>query len=242
MTTPRAPCFALITEGPTDQIVLWNFLAAYFSDPDIVVNPIQPVSSHIPGGWTEVIRCCASPRVESALVDNEFLVIQIDTDVCEEVGFSVSRRGPSGAELSPDELADQVTAFVISKLGATVYERFADRIIFAVCVDSIECWLLPFYYRDAKQAKTANCLGSLNRELLVQEKFSIDAADKQSHYYDKILRSKKCSKRRSLERVADRNPSLTRFIGVLDRRFPYARMLPAAPEPPTEVVPGSEAP
>lgn len=131
---------------------------------------------------------------------------------------------------------------MISKLGATVYERFEDRIIFAVCVDSIECWLLPFYYTDIKQAKTANCLGSLNRELLVQEKFSIDAADKQSHYYDKLLRSKKCSKRKSLERVADSNPSLTRFIRVLDQRFPHARMLPGAPEPPMELLPGSEIP
>jgi len=237
MTTQATPRFALITEGPTDQVVLTHFLAAYFGDPDIVANPVQPPSPQIPGGWTEVLHCCSSPRVEAALVDNDFIVIQIDTDVCEETGFSVPRRGSTGAELTPDELADQVTTLLISRLSPTVYERFSDRIIFAVCVDSIECWLLPFYYTDARQSKTTNCLGSLNRELALQEKFSIDIADKQSIYYEKLLRSKKCSKRKSLERVAGSNPSLTRFIRLLDRRFPHAKMLPAAPEPPEDAVP-----
>lgn len=228
MTTQGTPSFALITEGPTDQIVLTHFLAAYFGDPDIVANRVQPPSPHVPGGWTEVLRCCSSARVEAALVDNDFLVIQIDTDVCEEPGFSVSRRGPAGDELTPDALADQVATFLISRLGMAVYDRLRDRIIFAVCVDSIECWLLPFYYSDARRSKTANCLGSLNRELAVQENFSIDAADKRSLYYEKILRAKKCSKRKSLERVAASNPSLTRFIRLLDGRFPHAQMLPSA--------------
>jgi len=157
---------------------------------------------------------------------------QIDTDVCEEPGFSVSRRGPAGDELTPDELADQVATFLISRLGTAVYDRFSDRILFAVCVDSIECSLLPFYYTDVRRSKTTNCLGSLNRELAVQENFSIDAADKRSLYYEKLLRAKKCSKRNSLERVAGSNPSLTRFIRLLDGRFPHAAMLTYAPGSP----------
>ncbi len=232
MEAQRTPSFALIAEGPTDQVVLTHFLAAYFQDPDIVANPVQPPSAHIPGGWTGVFSCCASPRVEAALVDNDYVIIQIDTDVCEEAGFAVSRRGPSGDDLTPDELAERVKNVLVAKLRPTVYERFADRIIFAICVDSIECWLLPLYYSDARQSKSTNCLGTLNRELAIQEKFSIDLKDKQSIYYEKVMRSKKCSRRKTLERIAASNPSLTRFVGLLDLSFPLAQMLGATPQRP----------
>jgi hypothetical protein len=34
--------FGLITEGPTDQIVLNYILARYFKDPNIEIRPVQP--------------------------------------------------------------------------------------------------------------------------------------------------------------------------------------------------------
>jgi hypothetical protein len=234
MKAQGPPSFALIAEGPSDHIVLTHLLAAYFQDPDIVANPLQPPSAQIPGGWTEVLRYCSSPRLERAFVDNDFVVIQIDTDVCEEVGFGVPRRGATGDELAPDALADAVTHFLISRLPPTVYERFADRIIFAVCVDSIECWLLPLYYNDGRRSKTAHCLGSLNQQLSIQEKFSIDQANKQTRYYENIMRSKKCGKRKTLEGIAAENPSLTRFIRALDGHFPAARMFQTPPVPPQD--------
>ena len=149
MEAQGSPSFALIAEGPSDHVVLTYFLAAYFQDPNIIANPVQPPSALIPGGWTEVLRCCSSPRVEASLVDNDFVVIQIDTDVCEDVGFDVPRRSVAGDELAPDEMAEAVTKFLISRFLPGVYAKFADRIIFAVCVDSIECWLLPLYYNVA---------------------------------------------------------------------------------------------
>ncbi len=239
MEAQGSPSFALITEGPSDQVVLTHFLAAYFSDPDIVANPLQPPSSHVPGGWTEVVRCCSSSRVEAALVDNDFVVIQVDTDVCEEVGFGVARRGPSGNDLTPDELIGDVVAFLVSRIGQAVYAQFSARIIFAVCVDSIECWLLPLYFADGKQSKTVNCLGSLNRVLSEREGFSIDPDNKQTHYYEKIMRSRKCGKRKVLQGIAGGNPSLTRFVRALDAHFPHARMLPVEPERSSTPVEGA---
>lgn len=237
MEAQGSPSFALIAEGPSDHVVLTHFLAAYFQDPDIVANPVQPVSPHVPGGWTEVLRCCSSPRLAAALVDNDFVVIQIDTDVCEETGFAVPRRGPAGADLSPDELADAVTALLISRMQPAVYEAFADRILFAICVDSIECWLLPLYFKDNKRSKTTHCLTSLNQQLAVQDGFSIDQANKQTRYYEKIMRSNKCGKRKTLAGIAAENPSLTRFIRALDGHFPGSSLfaVPAGDSP----APGS---
>lgn len=225
MEAQGSPRFALIAEGPSDHVVLTHFLAAYFKDPDIVANPLQPPSSAIPGGWTEVLRYCSSQRVADALVDNDYVVIQIDTDVCEEVGFDVPRRDPASAkELTPDELAEKVTELLIARLPPGVHEKFADRLLFAICVDSIECWLLPLYYTDNRRSKLTHCLGSLNQQLSIQEKFSIDPADKQTRYYEKIMRSKKCGKRKTLESIAAESPSLARFIRALDHHFPAFRM------------------
>lgn len=223
MAAQGPPSFALIAEGPSDHVVLTHFLAAYFDNPDIIANPLQP-PPNLPGGWTGVLRCCSSSRLAAALVDNDFVVIQIDTDVCEEVGFGVPRRAASGEELEPDQLADRVTELLVSRLPPGMYERYADRIIFAICVDSIECWLLPLYFKDGRRSKRTHCLGSLNQQLSLQEKFSIDPADKQTRYYERIMRSKKCGKRKTLESIAAENPSLARFTRTLDRLFPAARI------------------
>lgn len=77
----------------------------------------------IPGGWTEVLRYCSSQRVAEALVDNDYVVIQIDTDVCEEVGFDVPRRDPASAKELTRQLADKVTQLLIARLPPGVHEN-----------------------------------------------------------------------------------------------------------------------
>jgi hypothetical protein len=37
------PTFALVTEGPSDQIVIKNILAGYFDDADIGIVPLLPL-------------------------------------------------------------------------------------------------------------------------------------------------------------------------------------------------------
>lgn len=212
------PSFAVIAEGPSDFLVLRHVLAGYFSDPDILVTQIQPAvdatsGSSSPGGWFEVYRFLGSSKFVGAFERSDHVVIHIDTDVCEEPHFGVARRRPDGTERSADELCDLTVERLIREIGAATYEALRARIIFAVAVDSIECWLLPLYYADNRRAKTTNCLGTLNAALSSREGFSIDVDKKQVKYYRKIV--KPLGKRKDLVAHARHNPSFQRFLAAL---------------------------
>lgn len=219
-----SPRIALVAEGPSDHAVLRSFLAAYFRDPDIVVRPLQP-PPNTPGGWTEVLRYLASPELPAAFADNDHVVVQIDTDVCEEVGYGVPRRDEHGQPLPPDALAERVQARLTAQLSPDLGD-LAGRILFAICVDSLECWLLPLVHSDNRRERTVNCLSALNRELSARHGYSIDPSNKQVAYYDRLLRQYKCHRYTTLAGIADRQPSLARFIARLDRQFPAQSMLP----------------
>lgn len=96
------------------------------------------------------------------------------------------------------------------------YQQHQERIIFAISVHSIECWILPLYYSDNRKAKIAGCLESLNRELAKKEKFTIDANAKNPKYYRRI--SKKYIKHKILMKHYQENPSLKRFIEFIESK------------------------
>ena len=212
------PIFGLVSEGPNDHVVIRHVLAGFYDAPDVVLNPLQPVTDRTgglqtPGGWVEVLRFCASGRFEEAFQFNQDLIVQIDTDVCEESGFGVPRRDAAGRDLSPVEMVESVRARIEQSIGPAVLERRKEHILFAICVESIECWLLPLYWTDSRREKTVNCLGTLNEKLSRQEGFSIDPQDKHAVYYRRIC--KPYAKRRVLLDACRHNPSFTRFVAQL---------------------------
>lgn len=219
-----APSFALIAEGESDYEVIRHLLAGFFSDPDITVNQIQPAvdatgrGDKPAGGWFEVLRFCGSDKFAAAFQFNQYVVIQIDTDVCEESGFDVSRRDAGGAERSVEQMIDATRARLIETIGEEIYAQYRERILFAICVEAIECWLLPLYATDGRRSKHVNCLGTLNELLSKKEGFSIDRERKQVKYYKRIV--KPYAKRKKLDEHADDNPSLARFVADLRVTFP----------------------
>ncbi|MCY1058642.1 hypothetical protein [Nannocystis sp. SCPEA4] len=214
------PSFAVVAEGPSDFLVLNQILAGYFANPNIVVNQLQPAvdatsGSSSPGGWFEVFRYLRSEKLAGAFAHNDYVVIHIDTDVCEEPHFGVPRRRPDGTEYTTEELHDFTVARLIREIEPEVFARFQARFIFAVAVDSIECWLLPLYYTDSRRAKTTNCLNTLNSAISAREGFSIDVEKKQVKYYRKIVKA--LGKRKELDAHSRHNASFQRFLGALER-------------------------
>lgn len=214
-----APTFAVVAEGPTDFAVLRQILATFFADPGVVVDQLQPAvdatsGASSPGGWYEVFRYIGSERFIGAFERSVFVVIHIDTDVCEEPYFGISRREPNGRERSPAEMLALTQSRLVQEIGPEVFARFRERIIFAIAVETIECWLLPLYYTDNRRSKTTNCLGSLNLMLNAREGFSIDREKSGVlKYYLKILRHLR--KPKALEDAAKHNPSFTAFVEAL---------------------------
>ena len=92
--------------------------------------------------------------------------------------------------------------------------EFSERIIFAITVHTIECWLLPLYYDDANKSKFKGCLDRLNLALNRREGFTISA--KTPEYYDSI--SRKYLKQKTLMSKYGDNPSFKIFIEELVKK------------------------
>ena len=218
--------FALITEGITDQIVIENILYGFVGDLEIDINPLQPLRDETdenrtasPGNWHKVLEYCSSDRFKDALQFNDFIVVQIDTDVCHD--YQVSDRDEEGNELSVEDMTERIQLFLIQRIGPEFYEKYRARILFAIAVQSIECWLLPLLYTDAKRGKTKGCLDTLNRALVKQKSYAIDSQNKRPDYYRIV--SDPYSKHKKLMELYKYNPSLNTFVRSLEKSVPLAQ-------------------
>ncbi|MDY6783679.1 MAG: phage tail protein [Cyanobacteriota bacterium] len=214
--------FGLVTEGLTDQIVIENILTGYFANPDLVINPLQPErdkdddnKSSNYGGWTQVFSYCRSQDFKEAFQFNDYAIVHMDTDVSEEKGFDISHQDENG-ELSPEQLIVKVIEKFRNIIGSEFHDRYCDKIIYAISVHSIECWLLPLYYTDNRKAKFKNCLDTLNQGLRKKEGFTIDADAKNPDYYRQISRN--YCKSKIFKKYYLENPSFKSFIKQLDNR------------------------
>jgi hypothetical protein len=213
--------FAGIAEGLTDQIVIENILAGYFN-PDIDINWLQPLrdatdanrSSNF-GGWSQVFEYCRSTAFKEAFQFNEYIIIQIDTDISEEQHYNVPHRDENG-EFTPEQLIDKVIDKFKGLMSEDFYSQYKDKIIFAIAVHSMECWLLPLYYTDNKKTKIKSCLLTLNQALQKIEGFTIDANKKKPEYYRNI--SHQYCKGKTLMKLYKENPSFKLFIEEIQKR------------------------
>ena len=229
--------FGVIAEGLTDQLVIRNILLGFFQDEEPVINPVQPLPATAdapapPGGWTLVFNSLKSGDPEKALQFNDYLIIQIDTDMQEELGFDVPKR-EGGKELSTPDRVVRVIDRLAKEIDEACYAAYRDRILFAVAVDTIECWLLPLLYNDKKAAKTKGCLSAANAAIRKSDKKGGLAARDGKKFPDAYDRASRAyRKRKMLMEHRDRNPSLELFIQQLDAL--QNRLTANQPETPEE--------
>lgn len=205
--------FALVTEGESDQVVIERILMGYFNDPDLEITMNHPLRdatdrSRATGGWGNLKEYCGSAAFQKSFETAKYVVLQIDTDVSGEYG--VSHR-EAGAELALEALIERTIAKMVEWIGSEFYSSVSDRIIFAIAVHQIECWLLPIYYNDKKREKTTGCINALNQILPQKEGFFIHA--KEYRYYERM--AKHFLKRKDLDRYAPHNPSLSVLVQSL---------------------------
>jgi len=217
--------FGLVTEGLTDQIVIENILAGYFNSRDLDIRPLQPErdkdneNKSTYGGWTLVFDYCKSSDFKQAFQYNDYIIIQIDTDVLldsQNSNYNIPSRDENGNKFTTQQLIEKVIEKFRDVIGEVFYDKYQQRIVFAISVDSIECWFLPLYYTDNRKSKSQNCLDTLNQELLRRENFTIDKNAKNPDDYRKI--SKQYGKHKVLMNHYQDNPSLKIFIEEIERR------------------------
>jgi hypothetical protein len=172
--------FATVAEGPTDHAVLQNILLGLFKQHGLEsgdVTPVQPMLDETgkqrpdsPGGWLQVLRWLEQKRYHDAFQFNEHVIVQIDTDACEEAGFDIAK-SVNGTAQSPEELVLAVRAKLMELIGEKDLEEYSGQFHCAIAVHSIECWLLPLWGRAQEADEIHNCkqrvdngLGRANRE------------------------------------------------------------------------------
>jgi hypothetical protein len=217
--------FGLITEGLTDQIVIEKILAGFFNSPNIEVTPLQPKrnkdnqNKSQSGGWTLVFDYCHSKKFQESFRFFDYIIIQIDTDVLvdsENSNYNIPSRDDNGDELTPQHLIEKVIEKFRDAIGEDFYNTNQQKILFAISVHSLECWLLPLYYTDKKKAKIKNCLKTLNDRLSKKHRFTIDKNAKNPEYYREI--AKQYANHKFLMQHYQDNPSLKTFIEEIESR------------------------
>ena len=176
--------FRLICEGNTDHAVIKNILFGYFSDPDLIIKALQPDTdetnekSNKPkyenppesfGNWYKVFDYCGSDRFFRAFDDkNAFFVVQIDTDCAHDKNYNAKTTDEQGRKLPVNEVVNNVKQkfenLFVEKFGDDFLDKNKHRILYAISVNEIECWLLPLYYIDQNKAATNNCFYKLNEK------------------------------------------------------------------------------
>jgi hypothetical protein len=215
--------FGFIGEGITDRIVIENILIGYFADQEEepVVNPLQPPwdqtgqnSEPPPGGWTLIFRYFEQRKHEEALQYNDYLIVHIDTDVSEDAGYDIPWQD-GGRALSAEELVGRVIAKLKGLMGKDFCTLYGNRILFAVAVHGIECWLLPLYFTNKKAAKITGCVGAVNDERRKKGEAPLSTIKNKFPASYKHASREYCDRKKLMKRF-DKNPSLRLFIKELE--------------------------
>ena len=212
--------FGLACEGVTDQAVIENILCGFYNDRDLrsEIKPFQPLFDATQqkqlggefGGWEELLKYLSTKRFRESVINTEYMIIQIDTDISEHKNFAVSQNN-----LSTEELIEKVIERLIIQIDKNreFYEKYKHKIIFAISIHSLECWILPIY--SQKNEVIHQCFDKLKIEVpKVSKKLKVN---KTYTDYDKLSRI--FVKHKELIKISSKNSSFEIFIDNLPKEI-----------------------
>jgi len=217
--------FGVICEGPSDYRILKRIVSVFFRGNDSFLSCYQP--KQLPsgksdfGGWQRVLECCKNDTLKEIFEFNDYAIIQIDTDRSQDYPFNVPHYGEDGQLKNYELLCEDI----IKKLNCLIVQPEIqinrDRILFAICIHSIECWLLPIVYIDSHKSNTNNCLETLNHAVQRQYKKMAFLNDRNKNenagikVYDKIISGWK--RKTDIVTSAQYNTGFNAFVKSLDK-------------------------
>ena len=215
--------FGLACEGITDQIVLENVLFGFYDDKNEFEFDVEELSYLQPlldatdevglGSWTRLLTYLENKRFRDDVINHRFIVIQVDTDVATEQGFdAVTHEG--GKELPVEAIVENVRQRVIERIEEGqqgFYDANQDKLIFAISVHSLECWLFHLHNKVPRHnGRTRSCERHLRAELAKDK--SMPALVKDKDTYDNISSKFYAKRGRAIEEVAQVDASFAIFV------------------------------
>lgn len=221
----------IASEGVTDQQTIENILIGYFkgkgyrlSSGDVLqAQPSGDATDHNNkcgyGSWTNLLGYLRGDKIKEDVDAFDFLILQIDSDVCDKAPFNVPLMSAGKDRPVVDLVSDIVIRLVqeMNLINTEFYENHKEKIIFAISVHSIECWIYKYFEKDNKKAticKTKGCEVSLNQVINKKhQKLVKHLSKKGNNYFDltKDLRQHK-----NLQAILNKDKSFEIFYGNLD--------------------------
>lgn len=207
----------VICEGASDYRILKHITERYLSDIGAFTVSIQPKitidgAQDEYGGWKIVLKTIEGEgnRIIDANIEDDFIITQIDTDVCHEYGIDSTNK-------NYETLYEEVSSMIDKKLPEEIN---TSKIIKAISINSIECWLIPYVCNNEnKCVRTNNCLNVVNNIINKKDWGTIDASNKNNPQarpiYEKILSLNK--KPKEIKEASKYNYGFSQFIHQLDK-------------------------
>ena len=207
----------IVSEGVSDYYVLKHIVSRYLKEQDVYTIPLNPNQDKGKqvgfSGWQGVLKYISGTDEKNLIVeaikeDCEYVVVQIDTDVCSEYGV--------------EHQTENLTLLwqnVCENLSHRIPADFdKGKLIFAISIDETECWLIPFVDTNKKNCENTNhCVNIVNKDIQKQGLF-IDPNNKNSDgartAYDYILKQKK--KPKEIKECSEFNYGFKKLIEQLD--------------------------
>lgn len=213
---------AVICEGVSEYNIINHIVSRH--NPEHYLNAIQPKINHIDetqvdeGGWSRVLDHCTDETIEEIFQLNDFLIIQIDSDSSYISPYNVEQRFNDGTIKSHKRLHAEIKARLMRNIDRNIRKKYLNRILFAICHNEIECWLLPIYYNDKRGCRNNNCIYLLNAELSRHDIPCIPDKNKNSPNAKKAYRSilKNIKKKADVIKIAGRSYGFLNFVKGLD--------------------------
>ncbi|MBS1685806.1 MAG: hypothetical protein JSS76_13740 [Bacteroidetes bacterium] len=217
--------FGLITEGVTDQLVISTIIDTIINDEEdrADTRELCPMPAE-QGTWSKVFSYIQSDTFQKffQIRDDNYAIIQIDTDMINDwVAFFKGNQPvldhlktiPALSKEVAGEIVEKVSQLFRMLMGAEFYDQYKDRIICAVSVNEMECWVLAMHATTpSDKSKVVGCLGALN-QILKSDGYGIAKKGKAAggfQYYRKAI--KDMTKKKSLLDKYHHNESLKIFV------------------------------
>lgn len=205
----------IVSEGVSDYFILKHIIERYLKEKDVYTIPLKPkISAQNKqvgyGTWQGVfdyIKGDDNLIVEAVKEGCEFVVVQIDTDVSLQYGV----------ENKPNE-KEPFWNEVKAKLVESVHPDFPkEKLVFAICIQEIECWLIPFVSSSESECQdTDRCLSIVNKHIRTQG--SIDKDNKNCSQAQKLYNTILSRKRKPKEigECSRFNYGFAKFVEQMD--------------------------
>jgi hypothetical protein len=192
----------------------------FFNNRNLPVTRLLPKDKE-PVGWGNVLHYLSSEEFRNGVDNTDFVIVQIDTNECADWNEGLKHIGDDASRING--FIDQIIPVLIKNVGAGFYAANKDKIIFAICVHEIECWLLPFNANQpAHYSKIAGCANAIEK-IAQKNGYSIHQKNYQNgKHYDDL--SKEMKNNKALMQKTNLNPGLKFFIDSLSDTFPKGKV------------------